>query len=104
MRNELKVETANTTVDLYRLWLALQQFTTQNDTYFGHEIDSILNVILELLDQQDMTVNGTDNHLEFQINTTQTGTYIIDDLISHDTQWNQLSNQVGNYCLSEGIV
>lgn len=76
------------------MWETLHHFTSPNDTYFGHEIDSILNIILDLLDQQDKQMNGTAKHLALQINTTQTGTYIIDNLISHDIQWNQISNQV----------
>lgn len=75
------------------MWDSLSNFTQPNDLYFGHEIEYILGLIVDLLDRQDEQMNNTINHLEFQINTTRTGAHILDNLISHDMQWDQL-NQV----------
>lgn len=69
----------------------MQDFTSSNDTYFGHEIGSILNIVTDLLNRQDEQMGATENHLEFQINTTQIGTFIIHNLVSHDIQWDQIT-------------
>lgn len=77
------------------VWENLRNFTSRVNTYFGHEIDNILDIVIDILNQQDWQMNGAANHLEFQINTTQSGARIIDNLISHSAQWEQLTSQVG---------
>lgn len=76
------------------MWESLRNFTSPVKTYFGHEIDDILDIIIDIMNQQDWKMNGTENHLEFQLNTTQSGARIIDNLISHSAQWEQLTSQV----------
>jgi hypothetical protein len=86
-------QVADYETELAAVWESLSNFTQPNDIYFGHEIEYILELIVNLLDRQDEQKNNTINHLEFQINTTYTGAHILDNLISHDIQWDQL-NQV----------
>lgn len=76
------------------MWETLRDFTSPVSSYFGHEIDNILDIIIDLLDQQDGQMNGTKNRLGFQLNTTQSGARIIDNLISHSAQWEQLTSPV----------
>lgn len=89
-----QVQSADDDTDFYAVWDALYSFTSPGDMYFGHEIDNILDLVVNLMDRQDWQMNGTENHLEFQVNTTQTGARIIDNLISHDAQWDQIESQV----------
>lgn len=86
-------QVADYETELAAVWESLSNFTQPNDIYFGHEIEYILELIVNLLDRQDEQMNNSINHLEFQINTTYTGAHILDNLISHDIQWDQL-NQV----------
>jgi hypothetical protein len=82
------------------VWESLSNVTQPNDIYFGHEIEYILEMIVNLLDRQDEQMYNSTNHLKYQINTTQTGAHILDNLISHDMQWDQLNqvpdNQINN--------
>lgn len=87
---EIADEIADYDTELNTVWENLLDFTQPNDTYFGHEIDYILGLVTDLLDRQDEQMNDTSNHLEFQINTTQSGVRILNNLISHDLQWEQL--------------
>ena len=85
--------TSNRTIDLMTIWMSIDDFTFPDDKYFGHEIDDILDLVTDLMDRQDQELASAEDHLEFQINTTQLGTEIVDHLVTHDVQWDQL-NQV----------
>ena len=85
-----QVQLANDDNELHVVWVRLHDFTAPNDTYFGHEIDSVLELVTQLLDRQDEQMVNTTNRLQFQINTTYTGVGIFDNLVSHDIQWDQL--------------
>lgn len=82
---------SNDTLDFMKMWVTIDEFTFPEDKYFGHEIDDILDLVTQLMDRQDEDLATLEDHLEFQINTTKLATEIIDHLITHDVQWDQLS-------------
>lgn len=88
-------QVTNDSVPLVSIWDKLVEFTKPCDGYYGHEIDSVLDLIVQLLDRQS---NATaSNDLTSQINTTRVGTRIINDLVAHSFQWDQLI-QVSIFC------
>ena len=79
--------------DLYSVWEQLNVFTTLNKTYFGHEINVILELLGSLLNRQDtelgnLNVNRT--HMIYQVNSTQMGSSILNGLITNRKQWDQV--------------
>jgi len=83
---------ASNDTELITLWVSLSNFTKPEDKYFGHEIHTVLSLVTQLLNRQEWELdsNETVDHLPFQIETTQIGTEVIDNLVSHDAQWNQI--------------
>lgn len=77
-------------------WIALCNFTKPDDKYFGHEIHTVLSLVTQLLNRQDweLNANETDNNLPFQVQTTQIGSEIIDNVVSHDAQWYQIDQVI----------
>lgn len=86
-------QVANNDTELEVLWEELYNFTGPNDNYFGHEIVTILDLVTRTLDRQDWELSGSEIHLEFQLNSTETAAQIVNNLLSHDVQWYQI-NQV----------
>ena len=77
------------------VWKSLRDFTAPPDKYFGHEITEILELVTDLLNRQDFEMNyGFFGNVQFQINSTKYGAEIIDNLISHYFQWDQLANVI----------
>lgn len=86
-------QVANNDTQLADVWDELYNFTEPDDKYFGHEITAIIQLVTQILDRQDWETNNTLNQLEFQLNSTASGAKIMNNLLSHDTQWFQI-NQV----------
>ena len=75
------------------IWQRIDNLTTPNNTYFGHEIHEILDLVGNLLDRQkeEFEADGSDDRLLPQINSTQYGTSIVSNLISNVRQWRFLT-------------
>ena len=84
------------------IWENITKFTSKADAYYGHEIFEILDLITLLLDRQERemkitwsinkTRTDTYSYLAMQINYSRFGAETVNNLISHDVQWNQLNN------------
>lgn len=86
------------TTEVMDIWKNITQFTSRADAYFGHEIFEILDLITLLLDRQGseikMTRMNTNSCLTMQINSSRFGAETVNNLISHDAQWDQLNNVI----------
>lgn len=86
------------TTEVMDSWKNITKFTSRADAYYGHEIFEILDLITLLLDQQEseMTTspssNDSNSYLALQIDSSRFGAETINNLISHDVQWDQLIN------------
>ena len=93
MLSPLKVN--NGTANVTEIWMAIANFTSQEDKYYGQEIFEILvGVVTALLDrmQREMTGAKPIEYLTIQINSSYYATATMDHLITNDIQWDQLIN------------
>ena len=75
--------------------MAIENFTSQENKYYGQEISPILiGVVTTLLDRMQSEMNGTVEYLELQISSSQYATATMDHLITNDVQWDQLINVI----------
>ncbi len=77
------------------LWISVTNFTSrENVSYYGHEIFTILNLATDLLNRQQSETNDTveSDELILEINSSSYATSTMNNLISNENQWNQLTN------------
>lgn len=86
----IQEEINNLDVEVSDIWGKLENFTSPGDAYFGHEILDVLDLITSLLDRMDNQTEMTQGDLDLQVNSTQTGSQIINNLVTNDVQWFQM--------------
>lgn len=72
------------------LWTNVKNLTDlSKNGYFGHEIQDILGLVTSLLERVDSDLNGTSN-LALNIDSTQSGTMVMNNVIGHHRQWEEI--------------
>ncbi len=78
------------------IWMNVTDFTSrENVSYYGHEIFTILDLMIDLLDKQRREMNnGTVGRVQLssEIITSYYATNTTNNLISNDDQWAQLND------------
>jgi len=76
--------------------MAIANFTSQEDKYYGQEIFEILiGVVTALLDRMQREMDGATEPIEYlkiQIDSSYYAAATMDHLITNDIQWDQLIN------------
>jgi len=80
----------DTAYGVAELWPQLDQVTRRNDSYFGHEIPILLDVMEQLLERQSHEFQDADDGLLQHVRAKQTATLVVANIVTNRPQWKQL--------------